>query len=137
MFGEFEKKTHEAAEAGQPLNAQVFNKMYEELFREYNGDVLVFDDEVKYGWSRIPHFYRPFYVYKYATGFAAAIQIAREILGGNEEVHASYLEFLKSGSIDYPLELLKKTGVDLTTPEPTEAALSYFTELVEEFAASL
>ncbi|WP_102348652.1 oligoendopeptidase F [Bacillus sp. Marseille-P3661] len=134
MFAEFEKKTHEMAEEGLPLNVDVFSKTYETLFREYNGDTIVFDEEVKFGWSRIPHFYRPFYVYKYATGFASAIQLATQIFEGDEETTKSYLEFLKSGSSDYPLELLKKTGVDLTTPEPIENALKRFDELVKEFS---
>ncbi|SEM14601.1 oligopeptidase F. Metallo peptidase. MEROPS family M03B [Mesobacillus persicus] len=137
MFAEFEKKTHELAEAGAPLNVEVFNKIYEELFREYNGDEIVLDEEVKYGWSRIPHFYRPFYVYKYATGFAAAIHIATKLLEGDENTLSNYLDFLKSGSSDYPLELLKKTGVDLTTPEPIENALKKFTELVEAFSEEI
>jgi oligoendopeptidase F len=135
MFAEFEKITHELAEKGTPLNVEVFNKTYESLFREYNGDLVVFDDEVKFGWSRIPHFYRPFYVYKYATGFASAIHLATKILEGDKNTLHSYLNFLKSGSCDYPLELLKKTGVDLTTPEPIENAMKKFGELVEEFSA--
>ncbi|MDZ5472854.1 oligoendopeptidase F [Bacillus sp. 31A1R] len=134
MFAEFEKLTHEKAENNQPLNVEVFNETYETLFKEYYGDELVLDEEVKYGWSRIPHFYRPFYVYKYATGFASAIHIATNILDGDEETLTSYLEFLKSGSSDYPLELLKKTGVDLTTPEPIANSLKKFAELVEEFS---
>jgi oligoendopeptidase F len=134
MFAEFEKTTHELAEKGKPLNADVFSQIYETLFREYNGDEIVFDDEVKYGWSRIPHFYRPFYVYKYATGYASAIHLATKILEGDQETIHSYIEFLKSGSSDYPLELLKKTGVDLTTPYPIENSLKRFAELVEEFS---
>lgn len=134
MFAEFEMKTHEMAEQGRPLNVEVFNQTYEALFREYNGNELVFDDEVKFGWSRIPHFYRPFYVYKYATGFASAIHLATKILEGDQETLNSYLEFLTSGSSDYPLELLKKTGVDLTTPYPIENSLKRFGELVEEFS---
>jgi oligoendopeptidase F len=134
MFAEFEKITHELAENGTPLNVEVFNHTYEALFREYNGDVVVFDEEVKFGWSRIPHFYRPFYVYKYATGFASAIHLATKILEGDSETLQSYLNFLKSGSSDYPLELLKKTGVDLTTPEPIENAMKKFSQLVEEFS---
>ena len=134
MFAEFEMKTHEMAEKGLPLNVEVFNQTYEKLFREYNGETIVFDEEVKYGWSRIPHFYRPFYVYKYATGFASAIHLATKILDGDQNTLDSYLEFLKSGSSDYPLELLKNTGVDLTTPIPIENALKRFGELVEEFS---
>ena len=134
MFAEFEKITHEMAEKGMPLNAEVFNEIYESLFREYNGDEIVFDEEVKYGWSRIPHFYRPFYVYKYATGYSSAIHLATRILDGDQETLKSYIEFLKSGSSDYPLELLKKTGVDLTTSEPIESSLAKFSDLVGEFS---
>jgi oligoendopeptidase F len=134
MFAEFEKITHELAEKGTPLNVEVFNQTYEALFREYNGEIVVFDEEVKFGWSRIPHFYRPFYVYKYATGFASAIHLATKILDGDSETLQSYLNFLRSGSSDYPLELLKKTGVDLTTPEPIENAMKKFSELVDEFS---
>lgn len=134
MFAEFEKETHEMAEKGIPLNAQIFNQIYEKLFREYNGDEIIFDDEVKYGWSRIPHFYRPFYVYKYATGFASAMHLATRIYKGDKETIKSYLQFLKSGSSDYPLDLLRKTGVDLTAPDPIENALKRFSGLVEEFS---
>ncbi|WP_075981638.1 oligoendopeptidase F [Bacillus massilinigeriensis] len=134
MFAEFEMKIHELAEKGEPLNVEVFNQTYESLFREYNGEEVVFDDEVKYGWSRIPHFYRPFYVYKYATGYASAIHLATRIFEGEEDTLKTYLEFLKSGSSDYPLELLKKTGVDLTTPYPIENVLKRFGELVEDFS---
>ncbi|NMD70408.1 oligoendopeptidase F [Bacillus sp. DNRA2] len=134
MFAEFEKITHELAEQGKPLNVEIFNDIYETLFREYNGPEVVFDEEVKYGWSRIPHFYRPFYVYKYATGFASAIDLATKIFEGDKQTLSAYLEFLKSGSSDYPLELLKKTGVDLTTPMPIENTLIRFKQLIEEFS---
>ncbi|MBA9027056.1 oligoendopeptidase F [Peribacillus huizhouensis] len=137
MFGEFEKITHEKAENDEPLNAEVFNTIYETIYREYNGKDIVFDDEVKFGWSRIPHFYRPFYVYKYATGYASAIDIADRILSGEADALKQYLMFLKSGSSEYPLELLKKTGVDLTKPEPIENALKIFSELVKEFGELL
>ncbi|MBY0120467.1 oligoendopeptidase F [Bacillus sp. S/N-304-OC-R1] len=134
MFAEFEKITHELAEKGAPLNVEVFNRTYETLFRDYNGEEVVFDEEVKYGWSRIPHFYRPFYVYKYATGFASAIHLATKILEGDKDTLQSYLQFLRSGSSDYPLELLKKTGVDLTSPMPIKNTLKRFSELVDEFS---
>ncbi|QQK80096.1 oligoendopeptidase F [Salicibibacter cibi] len=133
MFADFEKQTHERAEAEEPLDANSLNELYESLFRTYHGPALVFDDEVKYGWSRIPHFYRAFYVYQYATGFVSAIHIAMRILDGDEETLNNYLAFLRSGSEDFPLELLKKTGVDLTTPEPIENAMKMFSETVEAF----
>ncbi|MBK5441918.1 oligoendopeptidase F [Peribacillus sp. TH24] len=133
MFAEFEKIVHEKAENDEPLNAEVFNTAYETIFRTYNGDEIVFDEEVKYGWSRIPHFYRPFYVYKYATGYVSAITIADKILSGDQKTLESYLTFLKSGSSEFPLDLLKKTGVDLTKPEPIENAMRIFSDLVEQF----
>ncbi|RBW69444.1 oligoendopeptidase F [Bacillus taeanensis] len=136
MFSEFEKITHERAEKGEPLNAEIFNKIYESLFKQYNGKDVVCDEEVKYGWTRIPHFYRPFYVYKYATGFTSAIHIADRLLDGDKGMLTSYLTFLKSGSSDFPLELLKKTGVDLVNPEPIRHALSIFKDLVNEFSSS-
>lgn len=133
MFAEFEKRTHEKAENSEPLNVDEFSKIYEELFREYNGNTLVITEQMKYGWARIPHFYRPFYVYKYATGYASAVDIADRLLRGEEGALENYLEFLKSGDSDYPLELLRKTGVDLETPEPIDNAMQVFRGLVEEF----
>lgn len=133
MFAEFEKIVHEKAENDEPLNADVFNKVYETIFRTFNGENLVFDDEVKYGWSRIPHFYRPFYVYKYATGYTSAIIIADKILTGDKQALENYLTFLKSGSSEKPLDLLRIAGVDLTKPEPISNAMKIFSDLVDEF----
>ncbi|SFC69515.1 oligoendopeptidase F [Bacillus sp. OV322] len=135
LFAEFEKLVHEKAEKDEPLNVDVFNETYESIYRQYNGEEIILDNEVKYGWSRIPHFYRPFYVYKYATGYASAITIADNILSGEQGALDSYLNFLKSGSSEYPLDLLKSTGVDLTEPETIKHALTIFSDLVEEFAA--
>ncbi|QDI90090.1 oligoendopeptidase F [Salicibibacter halophilus] len=133
MFADFEKQTHERAEAEEPLDANSLNELYESLFRTYHGPTLVFDDEVKYGWSRIPHFYRAFYVYQYATGFVSAIDIAMRILDGDEETLNNYLQFLRSGSEDFPLGLLKKTGVDLTTSAPVDNAMKMFSDTVDAF----
>ncbi|OIK12677.1 oligoendopeptidase F [Bacillus sp. MUM 13] len=135
MFAEFEKLVHEKAEKDEPLNVDVFNETYESIYRQYNGEEIILDDEVKYGWSRIPHFYRPFYVYKYATGYASAITIADNILSGEQGALDSYLNFLKSGSSEYPLDLLRSAGVDLTEPDTIKHALTIFSDLVEEFAA--
>ncbi|GAK00525.1 oligoendopeptidase F [Geomicrobium sp. JCM 19055] len=135
MFADFEKQTHERAENGEPLDAESLNELYEGLFRTYFGEELVFDDEVKYGWSRIPHFYRAFYVYQYATGFVSAIDIAMRILDGDKETLDNYLTFLASGSKKDPLELLNETGVDLTTSAPVENAMKMFKETVEELRA--
>jgi oligoendopeptidase F len=137
MFAEFEKLIHEMAERGEPLTAEVLNKKYYELNKLYYGDDIVVDEGISYEWARIPHFYRNFYVYKYATGFSAAIAISQMILNEGEKAVERYKEFLKSGSSDYPLNLLKKAGVDLTTPKPVNDALDVFEKLLDEFEKML
>ena len=132
MFAEFEKKIHEQVEQGQTLTAEGLCQSYRELNRLYYGPDTVLDEEIDMEWARIPHFYSAFYVYKYATGFSAAVALKEQILQEGKPAVARYLEFLKSGSSDYPLNLLKKAGVDLTTPEPVEKALQLFARLVAE-----
>ncbi len=132
MFAEFEKQAHELCEKGEALNASVFCAMYEKLIRTYFGEDLTVDPLVRYEWSRIPHFYRPFYVYVYATGYSAAVALADRILHGGDAAVQKYLEFLSMGSSAYPLDELKHAGVDLTTPEPVETALKKFAAAVEE-----
>lgn len=133
MFAEFEKLTHEMAERGEPLTAEVLNKKYYDLNRLYYGDEIVVDEGISYEWARIPHFYRSFYVYKYATGFSAAIAISQMIMNEGETAVERYKEFLKSGSSDYPLNILKKAGVDLSTSKPIDDALDVFQKLLDEF----
>ncbi|MEJ1517491.1 oligoendopeptidase F [Bacillus cereus] len=133
MFAEFEKITHEMVQQGEALTADSLSNVFEKLYTDYNSDLIVLDEEVKYGWSRIPHFYNAFYVYQYATGFSAANAIVKSILEEGEPAVKRYLEFLKTGGSDYPIELLKITGVDLSTPQPVDDALSLFKELVDEF----
>ncbi|ABI69217.1 oligoendopeptidase F [Syntrophomonas wolfei] len=137
MFAEFEKKIHEQVEQGQTLTADGLCQSYRELNRLYYGTDTVLDEEIDMEWARIPHFYSAFYVYKYATGFSAAVALKEQILQEGKPAVARYLEFLKSGSSDYPLNLLKKAGVDLTTPEPVEKALHLFARLVAEMEAVL
>ncbi|SHH04937.1 oligopeptidase F. Metallo peptidase. MEROPS family M03B [Thermosyntropha lipolytica DSM 11003] len=132
MFAEFEKIVHEKVEKGEPVTVDEFCKIYRELNRFYYGDEVVLDDEISLEWARIPHFYSAFYVYKYATGFSAATAIKEDIKEGGREAVERYMEFLKAGGSDYPLNILKRAGVDLTTPEPIEKALNYFASLVEE-----
>jgi len=134
MFAEFELKTHEMAEAGEALTSQVMNKMYRELNEKYFGKNVILDEEIDYEWSRIPHFYRPFYVYQYATGYAAAIALSKKILGGNVD---GYLQFLKSGSSMYPIDQLKVAGVDMGEPEAVNMALETFGKLVDELGEIL
>jgi oligoendopeptidase F len=133
MFAEFEKLTHERVEAGDALTPEAMGEMYRELNSKYYGPDVVMDDNICVEWARIPHFYSAFYVYKYATGFSAATAIKQSILEEGQPAIDRYLDFLKSGSYDYPINLLQKAGVDLTTPEPVEKALNYFTQLLDEF----
>ena len=132
MFAEFEKITHEMAGKGEPLTAEILNDIYYKLNEQYFGDDIVIDREIALEWSRIPHFYTPFYVYQYATGYSAAIAISRKILSGDEAAREGYMKFLGGGSSMNPIDLLKLCGVDMTTPEPVQSALRLFGELLDE-----
>lgn len=132
MFAEFEKIIHDEMENGGALNPEILSKIYRELNRLYYGPEMVLDQEIDMEWSRIPHFYSAFYVYKYATGFSAATALKEQILQGGPAAVERYLDFLKSGSSDYPVNLLQKAGVDLNSPEPVDTALQYFGKLLKE-----
>ena len=132
MFAEFEKKAHEMAERGEALDPESLNSLYEGLVRDYFGPVLVMDDEVKYEWARIPHFYRPFYVYKYATGYTSAVALSEAVRTGGEQAVRRYLEFLSMGGSADPLDELRHAGVDLASPAPVHAALQKFESVLEE-----
>ena len=132
MFAEFEKITHARVEAGEALTAQDLCNIYRELNRKYFGTEVVLDSEIEMEWSRIPHFYSSFYVYKYATGISAASSLSRQILTEGAPAVERYINFLKSGGSDYPLELLKKAGVDLSTPQPVQDALGIFKNTLDE-----
>jgi oligoendopeptidase F len=132
MFAEFEKITHAMAEAGEPLTVQAFQEVYRQLLEEYFGPEFAIDDELSLECFRIPHFYRAFYVYKYATGLSAAIALSQRVLTGGKKELADYLAFLKGGCSKDPLDLLRDAGVDMQKPEPVETALTYFGKLVEE-----
>lgn len=133
MFAEFEKVTHETVAKGGVLNAEVLGQIYYELNKTYFGEALTADEQIQYEWSRIPHFYTPFYVYQYATGFSAAIAISSKILAGDREVLEGYFKFLSSGSSQDPIDLLKLAGVDMTTAEPVDNALKVFAEYLDKF----
>ena len=133
MFAEFETLTHEAIESGTVLTAEWMNNTYNTLNNDYFGPALKQDEYIKYEWSRIPHFYRAFYVYQYATGFSAANAISNKILTEGIPARNAYKEFLKSGSSDYPVELLKIAGVDMSKKEPIVLAMETFKKLVDEF----
>lgn len=133
MFAEFEKIIHETAEAGQPLTADLLNEIYHRLNVEYYGPDIVVDEEIDLEWARIPHFYYNFYVYKYATGFSAATTLANKILEEGEPAVRRYLEFLKSGNADYPLNILEKAGVDMSSPDPIKTAIDSFRDFLNRF----
>lgn len=130
MFAEFEWEAHKLAERGEPLTAEVFCKLYHELLSLYFGPDVEIDPYMDWEWARIPHFYRAFYVFKYATGFSAAAAISKRLLETGEA--APYLAFLHAGGSDYPLETLKKVGVDLSTPVPVTEALSEFEDSIAQ-----
>lgn len=132
MFAEFEKWAHETVENGGALTAELMNTKYDELNTAYFGDAFGQDDMIKYEWSRIPHFYRDFYVYQYATGYSAANAIANRILTEGKPAVDDYMKFLASGDSDYPIELLKIAGVDMSSTEPVESALSTLSEMIDE-----
>jgi oligoendopeptidase F len=131
MFAEFEARTHAAVEAGYPLTLEFLNENFGELQATYTPGVAI-DESVSIGWGRIPHFYRAFYVFQYATGLCAAINIARAVRDEGEPARVRYLEMLAAGGSDYPLELLKRAGVDLTSPDTIRVALEEFERTVTE-----
>ncbi|MFC5405223.1 oligoendopeptidase F [Cohnella soli] len=132
MFAEFEKIIHEKAEQGEALTPQDLSEIYYGLNVKYYGDGMVVDKDIEMEWARIPHFYNSFYVYKYATGFSAATSFSKQILDEGAPAVERYLGFLKSGGKDYSINILKKAGVDMSTPEPIRQAMSVFKGLIEQ-----
>lgn len=132
MFAEFEKLIHERAEAGESLTPQELSKIYYDLNVKYHGKEMTVDQDIEMEWARIPHFYTSFYVYKYATGFSAATSFSKQILEEGQPAVDRYLGFLKSGGSDYSINILKKAGVDMSSPEPIREAMSVFEQLVEQ-----
>ncbi len=132
MFAEFEKLAHATAESGEPLTIDRFQEIYRELLGRYFGPDFTLDDELNLECLRIPHFYRAFYVYKYATGMSAAIALCQRVLGGGRRELDDYLRFLGGGCSKDPLDLLREAGVDMEQPTAIDAALRQFGELVDE-----
>ncbi len=133
QFAEFESFAHNSVENGQPLTKENLSEKYLELNKKYYGDAVVSEGNIKYEWARIPHFYRAFYVYKYATGIISALAIADRILAEGDVAVKEYFEFLSSGGKDGPVELLKIAGVDLTSEKPFLSAFKVFKDTLEEF----
>ena len=131
MFAEFEDLAHKASKDGTILTSDWLCENYGALNKAYQGDQVIQNPEIAYEWSRIPHFYRAFYVYKYATGYSAANAIAKGLLEGGKKEQENYLDFLSSGESDYPIELLKIAGVSMDTPGPVQEAMETFAGLVD------
>ncbi|MFB5661408.1 oligoendopeptidase F [Alteribacillus sp. HJP-4] len=132
MFAEFEQLIHEKAEAGEALTPDLLQETYYALNEKYFGEDMNLDDDIGLEWARIPHFYMNFYVYQYATGYSAAAALTRQILNEGAPAVERYLDFLKSGSSDYPIEVLKKAGVDMTSSAPVEEAMKLFEQTLSE-----
>lgn len=133
MFAEFELKAHTMQEKKEGVTAEKLCEIYEELNRLYFGENVVIDKEIAMEWARIPHFYNSYYVYQYATGYAAAIALSRKILKEGKPAVENYLKFLHGGSSQDPIDLLKEAGVDMTSKKPIEEALKLFHELIEQY----
>lgn len=131
MFSEFERDAHQAAEEGQALTIDLFRSLYRKLLEQYFGPNFALDDELELECLRIPHFYRAFYVYQYATGLSSAIALSRRVLSGGERERLDYFKMLEGGSSAPPLELLRKAGVDMEKPDAIRAAMTHFAELVD------
>jgi oligoendopeptidase F len=133
MFAEFEKIIFESEANNEVLTEDLISDIYYNLNKKYYGKDIIHDEEIRYEWMRIPHFYSPFYVYQYATGISAACAIASDILSGKKGARENYFKFLKSGRSDYPINLLKIAGVDMSSKEPIEKALKMFNDTIDEF----
>lgn len=140
QFAEFELSIHEAAEKGTPLTGKVLTQMYGDITRKYYGHdkgVCTVEDNIAVEWAAIPHFYMNFYVYQYSTSFVASQALAAKVLEGDKEATKRYIEFLSSGGSDYPIELLKKAGVDMTSSEPFDKAIEAMNGIMDEIEAIL
>ena len=131
MFAEYEQITHAMAEAGDALVPEVLSDLYADLFAAYNPGVEV-DDAVRITWARIPHFYNAFYVFQYATGMSSAINIAAAVRDEGDDARTRYLDMLSAGGNDYPMNVLKRAGVDLETAEPIERGIAEFDRVIAE-----
>ncbi len=132
MFAEFEMMSYEKTERGEALTSESLSKMFSDIYKKYWGKEMIVDEEESYTWSRIPHFYYNFYVYQYATGFAASEILAKKIKSGGKEALDRYMTFLRSGSSDYPINILKNAGVDMNSPEPIKATSDKMEQIINE-----
>ena len=133
MFAEFELNIHRLAEKGQPVTLETLRTEYRKLLEAYFGPMMEFEEESDLEGLRVPHFYRAFYCYKYATGISASIALSERVLSGGDRERDDYISFLSSGGSRYPIESLKMAGVDMSTPEPVRAATRHFSTLLDRF----
>ena len=133
MFAEFERDMHLAYQNGETLTAEYLSNHYYELVKKYHGPSVTVDEAIALEWSRIPHFYTPFYVYQYATGYSAAIALSTRILNEGQSAVDDYIRFLSGGSSKDPIDLLKIAGVDMSQSTPIAAALKVFETLIKDF----
>ena len=133
MFAEFEKDIHEEASKGETLTSDKLSEIYFDKIKKYFAKNIKIDSKIKYEWARIPHFYDSFYVYKYATGLALATYIVEKIRKNDEKFKEKYINLLKSGGKDYPLELLKECDIDVLNDNIISASLEAFNNLIDEF----
>lgn len=132
MFAEFESITHIKVENGEALTSNVLCKLYKDVFKKYWGPEMIIDDEETYTWARVPHFYYNFYVFQYATGFAASEALASKVKSEGKPAIEKYLDFLKAGSSDYPINILHKAGVDMNSPDPVLTVTKKMNEIIDE-----
>jgi oligoendopeptidase F len=137
LFAEFERDIHAQAEAGEALTPESLSALYKRLNDTYYGPEVAVDDLIEIEWARIPHFYSSFYVYQYATGISASSALASQILSEGEPAVRRYKRFLSSGDSDYSINLLRDAGVDLSTPQPIQAALDSFDRYLDQLEALL
>src|ERR1043166_9050402 len=135
QFAEFELRMHERAQAGLPVTGDALSKLYLDITRKYYGHdqgVCIVDDYIAHEWSLVPHFYRDFYVFQYATSFTASSALSEKVLAGDEAAKKRYLRFLASGGSKYPIDLLKEAGVDMTTDEPLDLTVKSMNRVMDE-----
>jgi oligoendopeptidase F len=135
QFAEFELRMHEMAKKGQSLTGEVLDKLYVDITKKYYGhdkNVCIVDDYIAHEWAFIPHFYRNFYVFQYATSFTAAEALAEKVIAGDQAATKRFLAFLSSGGSKYPIDLLKDAGVDMTTDEPLELTITKMNRVMDQ-----
>jgi oligoendopeptidase F len=132
MFAEFEKIVYERTEGGNALTPESLCELYSSIYKKYWGSEMILDEEEHYTWARVPHFYYNFYVYQYATGFAASEVLSNKVKTEGESAVEKYINFLKAGSSDYPINILKNAGVDMSSPEPVIAVTRKMSKLLDE-----